>query len=157
MSRMPRCSGHWHGRLPQVERSDWRATLSTYDGVRLQFGALIDDLHACEDGIGSPLPPELRWLYLASDGVWNEPGQWFVIWPLADVFERNRLANELEGPARSLWIGFGDDGTGSPFCLDRLGGTAVYHWSPIDHAATLLADGLEGFWTAWVEGSLPTH
>src|SRR5690349_19543345 len=105
---------HWRGTLLQVDRTDWTAILSADDGIRLQRGASIDDLHACETALGSPLPSELRRLYLVSDGVWDERGQWFAIWPLADVAQRNGLANEVEGPARSLWIGFGDDGTGSP-------------------------------------------
>ena len=140
-----------------MDGTGWTAILLADDGVRLQRGASIDDLHACKAALGSSLPPGLRRLYLASDGVWDEPGQWFVIWPLADVVQWNRRASEIEGPARSASIGFGDDGTGSPFCVDRLGGTTVYRWSPIDHSATVLAGDLAGFWAAWVEGSLPTH
>jgi hypothetical protein len=141
----------------QMEGADWTAILSADAGARLQFGASIDDLHVCESTLGAPLPSDLRRLYLASNGVWDEPGQWFVIWPLADIAQRNRLANELEGPGRSRWIGFGDDGTGSPFCVARRGGAAVYYWSPIDHSATLLASGVAEFWAAWVAGTLPPH
>ncbi len=140
-----------------MDQTDWTALLKTDDGVRLQAGASTDDLHACETALGSPLPPELRSLYLASDGVWDEPGQWFIIWPLEDVARRNKLANQVDGSARSLWIGFGDEGTGDPFCTDRLGGTAVYHWSSIDQAATPLAGDLAEFWTAMVAGLLPPH
>ena len=131
--------------------------LSADDGLRLRPSALADDLGACEAELGSPFPQELRSLYLASDGVWDEPGQWFVIWPLAEVVERNRLAHDVEGPNRREWIGFGDDGTGRQFCVDRQGGNAVYDWSSIDQAATRLAEGVAEFWAAWVAGSLRTH
>lgn len=146
-----------HGRLERLDQTDWTALLAAGGGVRLQSGASIDDLNACEAALGSHLPPQLRSLYSVSDGVWDEAGQWFVIWPLGEVTQRNRLANDVEGPARSRWIGFADDGTGDPFCVDRLGGTALYHWSPIDQTATPMAIDLEEFWTAWVAGNLPPY
>ena len=141
----------------RVDPSDWVTLLSADDGLRLQPSASADDVRACEAELGSPLPPDLRNLYLAADGVWDEPGQWFVIWPLAQVAERNPFADEVEGPDRRGWIGFGDDGTGSPFCVNRQGGSAVYHWSSIDQTATCLAGDVVGFWAAWIAGSLPAH
>ena len=140
-----------------MDSGEWGALLSTDDGLRLQAHAGADDLTACERALGSRLPQQLRNLYLASDGVWDEPGQWFVIWPLSEVVARNRAANQVEGLGRREWIGFGDDGTGSPFCVDRLGGDAVFHWSSIDQEATRLARDVVEFWTAWLAGSLPPH
>jgi hypothetical protein len=48
-----------------------------------------------------------------------------VIWPLADVVERNRAATEVESGHRRDWVAFGDDGAGNPFCVDRSGNDAV--------------------------------
>ena len=122
-----------------MKPTQWVALLSTDDGLRLQHGASESDLDECEAKLGSTLPLALRNLYLASDGVWDEPGQWFVIWPLREVVERNRTAAEVETVHRGDWVAFGDDGTGNPFCVDRQGNDAVYYWSPIDQAATRLA------------------
>jgi hypothetical protein len=67
-------------------------------------------------------PEDLRRLYLASDGVFDAPAQWFVIWPIADVVIRNREAWSCEdSPSRRNLVGFGDDGTGAPFCVPRMG------------------------------------
>ena len=123
----------------------------------MRFAVSEADLEVCESGLGVRLPSDLRELYLATNGVWDEPGQWFVIWRLEDVAKRNRLASEAEVAGRSEWIGFGDDGTGSPFCVDRLGGGAVYIWSSIDQRTTWLGAGVSEFWVSWVAGSLPAH
>ena len=140
-----------------MKPSDWLAVLSVDDGLRLQPGATADAIKESESALDATLPLALRNLYQATDGVWNEPGQWFVIWPLADVVERNRLAWDAEPSARVGWIGFGDDGTGNPFCFRRGNGDHVYYWSSVDHAATQLASDPAAFWQAWVTDSLPTH
>ena len=137
--------------------TEWVASLSTVDGLRLQQGASAHDIDECESTLRSRLPSALRNLYLASDGVWDEPGQWFVIWPLMEVVERNRVASEAESHRRRDWVAFGDDGAGNPFCVDRQGNDAVYYWSPIDQAATRLAADPAAFWKAWVADSLPAQ
>jgi hypothetical protein len=43
--------------------------------------------------------------------------------------------------------GFGDDGAGAPFCVTRNGDSKVVAWSPIDDAATVLAESIADFWT----------
>jgi hypothetical protein len=140
-----------------VEPSDWVAVLSADDGLRLQSGAPTDTIEESESALDATFPLALRNLYRASDGVWDEPGRWFLIWPLVAVLERNRLAWDAEAPARGEWIGFGDDGTGNPFCFRRGGDDDVYYWSSVDQAATRLASDPVAFWQAWVADSLPTH
>jgi hypothetical protein len=131
--------------------------LSADDRLRLRPGAPTDAIEELESALAATLPFALRNLYRASDGVWDEPGQWFVIWPLADVLARNRLAWDAESPARGGWVAFGDDGTGNPFCFRRVGGDNVYYWSSVDQEATRLASDPAAFWLAWVADSLPTH
>jgi hypothetical protein len=108
--------------------------------------------------LGAVFPAQLREVYLASNGVFDRSGQWFVIWPLPDVVTRNRQAWSLAGSrARRGLVGFGDDGTGVPFCVRCDGGGAVFAWSAIDGVATLLAATVAGFWSGWVAGTLPPH
>lgn len=122
-----------------------------------QGPAAEEDLTRVGAALGATLPTALRDLYLVSDGVWDATGQWFVIWPLADVAECNHAARQVEGAARKELIGFGDDGTGNPFCVRRAGGDAIYYWGPILKETTRLADDLESFWTALWQGTLPPH
>jgi hypothetical protein len=139
-----------------VARPDWTALLALH-GVRCQQAAAIEALEDCEAALGTTLPPALRDLQALSDGLWDEPGEWFVIWPLRDVVQRNRTAWHVEGAQRQEWGGFGDDGTADPFCFRRAGGNAVYYWSPIEQEATLLADDAASFWTALISSTLPPH
>jgi hypothetical protein len=62
-----------------------------------------------------------------------------------------------EGSGRQALVGFGDDGTGNPFCIRRDGGEAVYYWSPLDQEATLLAEDAAEFWRLWTANELPAH
>jgi len=111
-----------------------------------------------EAALGAVFPDDLREMYLVSDGVFDRAGQWFVIWPVSEVVTRNRLAWSVEGsPARRGLVGFGDDGTGAPFCVRRDGGGGVFAWSVIGGEATLLAGTVAGFWSGWVTGTLPAH
>lgn len=125
--------------------------------MRLQPGASVSDLDACESGLGASLHSSLWNLYRAANGVFDHLAQFFIVWPLAEVVERNRLAWATEGGGRLRWIGFGDDGTGNPFCVPRGDGEDVYYWNPIDHEATRLADTLTLFWEGLAAGSLPAH
>jgi hypothetical protein len=103
-------------------------------------------------------PAELREIYLASDDVFDRPGQWFVIWPLAEVVTGNHQAwsQDASQTGRDL-VGFGDDGTGAPFCATRNGDSKVVALSPIEDAATLLAESIADFWTKREAGTLPPH
>ena len=79
-----------------------------------------------------------------------------MLWSLVRIVQENLTAWEFEGPPRSRWLGFGDDGTGSPFCIATLGGHEVAWWSPIDGDATVLADSLRTFWHGWITGAIHT-
>jgi len=90
--------------------------------------------------------------------VFDRTRQWFVIWPLAEVITHNREAWSQDGsPARRELAGFGDDGTGAPFCVPRDGGSGVSARSPIDGEATPLAHTVADFWSGWETGTLPPH
>jgi hypothetical protein len=119
---------------------DWRAVLADDDGIELQPAASEAEVDRAEASLEAIFPAELRALYLESDGVFDKPGQWFVVWPLAEVVTRNRLAWAGEPTARQGLIGFGDDGTGTPFCVPRDGSSGVFTWNPIDEHVHRLAD-----------------
>lgn len=141
-----------------VAVTDWRQLLSADDGYELRPGAAAGEVTAVETALSAAFPAELRELYLISDGVFDRPGEWFVIWPLAEVVTRNREGwSRDSSAARRDLVGFGDDGTGAPFCVPRDGGSEVFAWSPIDGQATLLASSVAGFWTGWTTGTLPRH
>ena len=96
---------------------DWRELLRS-DGYELMPGTHPDAIDAVEAALGMQFPGELRSLYLASDGVFDTSGQWWVIWPLgmlAEENERRRRAGVLPADL----IAFGDDGTGDPFRRSR--------------------------------------
>lgn len=137
---------------------DWRDLLSADDGYELCPGAATGAVAVVEAVLKAVFPEDLREVYLASNGVFDRPGQWFVIWPLSEVVTRNREAWSLEdSPARRRLVGFGDDGTGAPFCVPRDGGGGVFAWSAIGGEATLLAGTVAGFWPGWVAGTLERH
>jgi hypothetical protein len=138
--------------------TDWRQLLSADDGYELIPGAAAGQIAAAETALEAVFPADLRQLYLLSNGVFDRAGQWFVIWPLAEVITRNRQAWAQDGsPVRRELVGFGDDGTGAPFCVRRDGGSGISAWSPIDGQATLLARSVAGFWSGWVADTLPPH
>ena len=137
---------------------DWRQLLSADDGYVLCPGAAGGEVAAAETAPAAVFGGDLREVYLASDGVFDRPGQWFVIWPLSEVATRKRQAGSLEGsPVRRGLVGFGDDGTGAPFCVPRDGSGGVFAWSAIDGEATRLADTVARFWEGWLTGTLPPH
>jgi hypothetical protein len=145
----------WHP--CRVEEPDWPTLVALDDGVKPQPAASEAAISDCESALGATMPSDLRALFRYSDGLWDDPGQWFVVWPLVDVLARNQAAYESEVPGRRGWIGFGDDGTGNPFCFNRLGGDDVHYWSGTEGWATPLADRASSFWTRWVADTLPHH
>jgi cell wall assembly regulator SMI1 len=114
-------------------------------------------INAAELALGVTFPEALRLLYLASDGVFDDPGQWFVIWPLADMITRNQAAWKDGNRTRRGLLAFGDDGTGSPFCVRTDGRDEVLFFGPIECTTVWLAPSLPLFWEAWMAGSLPPH
>jgi hypothetical protein len=146
----------WQSCLVAV--TGWQQLLSADDGYGLCAGAAAGEVAAVEAALEAVFPAELRELYVASDGVFDRPGQWFVIWPLSVVVARNREAwSREDSPVRRGLVGFGDDGTGASFCVPRDGGGGVFTWSAIDGEATRLAGTVAGFWSGWVAGTLPPH
>jgi hypothetical protein len=133
--------------------TDWSVALGADDGHRLQPPATTSEIDAAEVALRLAFPETLRDLYLISNGVFDEPGQWFVIWPLSELISRNQQAWSTESGERTQLIGFGDDGTGDPFCIRSNG--EVLAWSPIDGQATHLAQELASFWRAWLADTLP--
>lgn len=141
-----------------MQVTDWHQLLSAQDGYQLRPGATASQISAAQTALEAVFPAELREIYLASDGVFDRTGQWFVIWPLAEVVTRNHQAwSQDASQARRELVGFGDDGTGTPFCVPRNGDSKVLAWSPIDGAATPLAPSIPDFWTRWQVGTLPPH
>lgn len=134
---------------------DWRAVLAD-DGNELQPAASEVEVRRVEVLLGAVLPADLRGLYLASDGVFDKPGQWFVVWPLAQIVQRNRRAWVEEHAERERLVGFGDDGTGTAFCVPRKGSVGVFAWNPIDERAYWLADSVVEFWAGWSGGVIRT-
>jgi cell wall assembly regulator SMI1 len=140
-----------------VPPCSWIAVLRAADGCRLRAPVTPAGVDAAEGELAVTFPGELRALYLASDGVLDEPGQWFVIWPLADLVSRNQAAWAAGGSTRRRLLAFGDDGTGSPFCVSRSEGPDVFFWNPVINEVTHLAPSLTSFWNRWIKGLLPPH
>jgi hypothetical protein len=134
----------------------WRQLLGADDGCQLRPGAGPDEVAAAEAVLEAVFPAELKGLYLASDGVFDAPGQWFVIWPLEMLAEEN-VQRRRAGILPADLIAFGDDGTGDPFCVPQDGGDGVFFWDAIDGEATRLANSVATFWSGWVADTLPPH
>lgn len=145
-------SVNWQAR--SVKATNCAAVLRTDDGYQLQPGASADEIRDAAAALGTALPHELVSLYRVSNGVFDGPGQWFVIWRLVDVVARNRQAWALEGLVRQGLVGFADDGTGAPFCVSCAGGNEVLAWSPIDGVGVVVAESIEEFWANWTRGTL---
>jgi hypothetical protein len=135
---------------------DWRRLLGVDNGYQLRPGAGPDKVAAAEAALEAVFPADLKELYLASDGVFDAPGEWFVIWPLEMIAEENMRRREA-GVLPADLIAFGDDGTGDPFCVPRDGGDGVFFWYAIGDEATHLANSVAAFWSGWVANTLPPH
>jgi hypothetical protein len=141
-----------------VTETGWRQLLSVDDACELCPAATTDEVTAAEAALAAVLPADLRQLYLVTNGVFDRSGQWFVIWPLPEVVTRNREEwLQDSSPARRELVGFGDDGTGAPFCVRRDGGSSVFAWSAIEGKPTLLARSVADFWSGWAADTLPPH
>ena len=137
--------------------SSWITALRTAGGCRLRAPVTPAGFDTAECELEVTFPGELRALYLASDGVLDEPGQWFVIWPLADLVSRSQAAWATGGSTRRRLLAFGDDGTGSASCVSRSGGPDVFFWNPAMNEVTHLAPSLTSFWNRWIKDFLPPH
>jgi hypothetical protein len=135
--------------------TDWRVLLQGADGYQTRPGATEELLAEHEERLGAVFPTGLRKLYQASDGVFDERGRWFVVWPLAELAGRNTKLWAAGDGQREL-LGFGDDGTGAPFCVPRDGGPGVFSWNPVEAAPHWLANDVADFWTGWTTGDITT-
>ena len=139
-----------------VAAIEWRQLLGADDGYELCPDAGAGEIAAVEAALEAVFPEQLREVYQTSNGVFDRPGQWFVIWPLEMLAQENMQRREV-GVLPADLIAFGDDGTGDPFCVPGDGSDGVFYWSPIDGEATLLAGAIADFWSGWVAGTLPPH
>src|ERR1700722_19917584 len=84
---------------------DLTAVLRADDGCRMCDPGEASAIRAAESALGVRFPADLRALYMVSDGVFDEPGQWFVIWPLAELVARNQAARAGKAqPAADCWL-----------------------------------------------------
>jgi hypothetical protein len=97
-----------------------------------------------EERLGTRLPDALASMYRATDGVCDRAGQWWVIWPLAQMVEAADWLQNADGyPDR--WIAFGDNGAGDPFCFQRDDGSITcLHMIEQEHQN--LASSFTDFW-----------
>ncbi|MEV4350283.1 SMI1/KNR4 family protein [Actinoplanes sp. NPDC049596] len=160
---------------------DWSRLLTEADGYETRPPVEEDELAAYPE-----LPPQLRKLYLVSDGVFNRYGQWFLVWPLAELAARNELSRAEpaageepsraepaagEEPSRAepaageepaarkkatKLLAFGDDGTGGRFCVLRDAAPGVFLWDPFLATPRWLANDLGDFWLGWTTGTITT-
>jgi hypothetical protein len=141
-----------------VAATDWRQMLNDGDRYQLCPGAAGDEIAAAEAALEAVFPAELRAIYTASNGVLDRPGEFFVIWRLPEVVARNQDEWGLDdGPFRRRLVGFGNDGSGAPFCVPRDGGAGVFAWSATTGGATRLGRSLTAFWSGWLAGTLPPY
>lgn len=107
-----------------------------------------------EARLGTRLPEALASMYRANDGVYDQAGQWWVIWPLAQMVEAAGWLTDADGyPDR--WIAFGDDGTGNPFCYQRVEGS-ITCLHMIEQVHQELAPSLADFWALLSSGAIKT-
>jgi hypothetical protein len=136
--------------------TDWLTLLTVAAGFQAQPAASAEDVALLEERLQCRLPAQLKKLYLVSDGVFDQRGQWFVVWPLAEVVRRNEVEWSEDGAGRRELLGFGDDGIGAPFCVPRDGGAGVFSWNPVDAAPYWLANDVDEFWLGWTTGTITT-
>jgi len=133
-----------------VTFEDWEQALAAERfGLRLSSGVSESALTGAGEALGSPLPGSLADFYRFTDGIFDEPGQWYVAWPLARLVGENQ-ARPLPG-----LVGFGDDGTGDWFAVRGRDGIVVYV-SRVTGDQHHLADSLATFWSGWLAGEITT-
>lgn len=120
-----------------------------------QAGCTDEELDAAETALGATLPDPLRRAYGERDGWYRTDGDWFVIWPLDRIVFENRIRWE-GGVLITDLVGFGDDGTGAPFCWwrDRRSDEVV-RWSSIDAEVEDRWPDLDAFRSAWCSPPAP--
>ena len=137
--------------------TDWDGLLAGTDDYQVRPAATEEDLARHAERLHVIFPPQLRKLYLVSDGVFDQHGQWFVVWPLSDLPGRNEPEWTAGGAGRRELLAFGDDGTGAHFCVPRDGGPGVFVWNPVAAAPFWLANDVGDFWLGWTTGEITTY
>ncbi|MET0417597.1 MAG: SMI1/KNR4 family protein [Actinoplanes sp.] len=135
---------------------DWHRLLTTADGYQARTPASAEALAAQEELLQAIFPFQLSELYLVSDGVYDQRGQWYVVWPLAELHRRNELDWANDAAGRRDLVAFGDDGTGATFCVPRDGGSGVFSWNKLAAAPYWLANDVGDFWIGWTTGTITT-
>ena len=137
------------GHTPPV--AEWSTPADDFELGQPASDASIADAEA---RLGTRLPDALAPMYRANDGVYDQAGQWWVIWPLAQVVEAIVWLTGRDGyPDR--WIAFGDDGAGDPFCFQRDNGS-ITCLHMIEQVHQELAPSLTDFWALLSSGSIKT-
>lgn len=103
------------------------------------------DLAQAEKALGTLIPDPLVRLYRASNGTFDKQGQWWVVWPMAQMLESRTWLSEFSGYLHE-WIPFGDDGTGDPYCFQRAD-DSITRLSMINGDHEPFAQDLAEFWT----------
>lgn len=135
---------------------DWHRLLTMTDGCQARSAATAETIAIHQGLLRARFPVQLRKLYLASDGVFDQRGRWFVVWPLAELPRRNELDWANDGAGRRELVAFGDDGTGASFCVPRDGQPGVFLWNPLAAAPFWLANDVGDFWLGWTTGAITT-
>ena len=132
-----------------LTRSEW-CDAARAAGARPAEPCSENALTDAEQLLGRAMPDVLRRLYEVTDGVFDEPGQWWVLWPLQRVVSDTRMLWSDGSLSHSL-VAFGDDWTGNPFCVDVDGAVdRVVRWSWIDAAVDVDEGSFADFLGAWV-------
>jgi hypothetical protein len=137
------------GNTPPV--AEWSTPADDFEhGPPASDASIVDT----EARLGTRLPEALASMYRANDGVYDQAGQWCVIWPLAQMIEAAGWLTNADGYP-DLWIAFGDDGTGNPFCYQRVEGS-ITCLHMIEQVHQELAPSLADFWALLSSGAIKT-
>lgn len=125
--------------------------------IQTQRGCSEGAVVNAEESLGFTLPFDLRGLLTHSNGLFDEAGQWYFVWPLERIVGNNlALRDQTESSFPVDLVAFGDNGTGDPFCIAMSSQERVCWWSPIDARVQMLADDLESFIVGWLTGMITT-
>jgi hypothetical protein len=104
----------------------------------------VADLARAEEALHTLLPDGLVSLYRRSNGIFDNLGQWWVVWPIDRMLEARAWLSTFPGYLDD-WIPFGDDGTGDPYCFHRAD-ESITRLSMIDGDHELFASSPADFW-----------
>lgn len=132
--------------------------IATWGEARASPPATVQELLACEVGLGHRLPGELRTLLLEANGIEGEYGLGLV-WPASRIgvdnamFRSNVDFAELYMPFEAL-VFFSDAGNGDQFAVSLRGSREVYVWNHVDDSRIWVAPTIAGFLEDWMTGRL---